>query len=48
MIFFIYSFVLLGAGGVCGLLLNGIFCLWGGGVMFGKTKTGNSFGGGVY
>ena len=49
---FIYSFFLLGAGGVCGLLLNGIFFWGGGGSCLGnplaKAKTGNSFGGGVY
>ena len=48
-IFFIYFF-LLGAGGACGLLLNGIF-FWGGsclGHSLAKAKTGNSFRGGVY
>ena len=31
MIFFIYSFILLGAAGMCGLLLNEIFFVSGGG-----------------
>ena len=58
MIFSIYSFFVAGAGGVCGLLLNGIFFfffffLGGGGQSClvhskAKAKTGNSFGGGVY
>ena len=48
---FLYFFLLflLGAGGVCGLLINGIFLREGGGgsCLF-HSKTGNSFGGGVY
>ena len=38
-----FHYFFAGAGGVCGLLLNGIF-FWGG-CMFGPIKTGNSFGG---